>query len=364
MNYLIDVLLVSYVLLVFFFITFNLIIFHLKRNSTGDNEQSELNKISVLIAMKNEQDKIDNLLNALLELNYPKEKFEVVLVDDNSDDNSVERAESFSNKFDNLKIIKATEKIFPGKKGALSVGLEHCSNEFIALTDADCAPEKEWLRGVNEALQNYDVAFGIAPLKSGREFAAKFASYESGKNQIMNLAALKIGIPISATGRNFAYKKTAIESLGGYEKTAEILSGDDDLILREAYKNKLKIGFIFHERSSVFSEAPATWKEYFAQRSRHVKTSHKYTVIQKVFSFFVFFGEIVVGYSFLLFPVNYGFAFMSLLKLRVAQRNHNNYMDFFGNEVSFTDLILFEFIYPAILIINFTLSLFSKDRWK
>ncbi len=366
MNYLIPFLLVSFFSLVlfFFFIGFNLIIFSIKRNETKNVVLSSLPSVSILIAMKNEKENIGKLVESLAKLNYPEEKFEIVLVDDNSADGTYESARELTSNFKNAKVLKAEEKPFAAKKGALAFGLNFCSYENIALTDADCFPEPDWLLRVSEALSKFDVAFGAAPLLASESFASRFASYESGKNQIYNLGALKTGIPLSATGRNFAYRKSAFEKIGGYENTLDTLSGDDDLLLREAFKRKLKIGFIRGDNASVYSRAPKTWREYLRQRARHVKTSHHYTFVQKVFAFGVFAGGIVTTYSFLLAPVNFFFVLPSVLSLKIAYSAYEKFRDFFGVRVSFFELLLFELIYPAVLIVNFIFSLFGADEWK
>ncbi len=357
--------LVSYCILFLFFVALNLIIFSLKRNRKEIAlAEDKVPQVSVLVAMKNEEKNIPSLLEALARQNYPKLKFEVVLIDDNSSDNSVIQARKFAGKFSHFKIISAKEKPYPAKKGALAYGLEHCSNEFVALTDADCIPSENWLKGIADSLKSYDIVFGAAPLKPAQNTVSKFASYESGKNQILNLLGLKLNIPISATGRNFAYKKSIITESGGYGNTLETLSGDDDLLLREALKREMRIGFIEGEKTVVISNAPEKWSKYFKQRARHLKTSHHYLAKQKLFSFFYFFADIISTLSFLLIFYKWQFVFLALLKIKIAYSNHKRHTIFFGTDFSFPEILLFELMQVFLIPLNFLLSIFFREKWK
>jgi cellulose synthase/poly-beta-1,6-N-acetylglucosamine synthase-like glycosyltransferase len=363
MNYLMPFLLVSFFLLVVFFITTNLVIFYIKRNAENKPQEAEKSPVSILIAMKNESVNIQSLINSLRNLDYPADKFETILVDDNSDDNTFETCKKAIEDLPDFKLIKAEKKKMPGKKGALTVGLEHCAYENIALTDADCTPQKKWLSAVSAALSKFDVAFGASPLLPEKSFISRFASYESGKNQIFNFAALVFGIPVSATGRNFAYKKSSFAKTGGYEKTLETLSGDDDLFLREAYKKKLKVGFINGRDAAVISRAPKNSKEYFSQRARHVKTSHHYSTSQKIFTAVYFLGDFLSTYAFILSGLNVAFLLPSILKFKIAFTNRKKFGDFFGKNFSFSETFIFELVHPAFATINFALSVFTKEKW-
>ena len=92
-----------------------------------------------------------------------------------------------------------------------------------------------------------------------------------------------MGLPYSAAARNFGFTKQAFEILGGYSKTNQTISGDDDLLLREAVKKKMKIGTITEKGSHVYSKAEKLFKDYVSQKARHTQTSLHYLVIHKLF---------------------------------------------------------------------------------
>ncbi len=106
--------------------------------------------ISVIVAFKNEEKNLENLFSSLEALDYPKEKFEVILVDDNSSDNSYQKAVDLSHLKANYRVLKAGNKTYPGKRGALDIGINSAKHIHIVITDADCMPAKKWLIGYSE----------------------------------------------------------------------------------------------------------------------------------------------------------------------------------------------------------------------
>ena len=192
-------------------------------------------KLSIVIAAKNEEKNINSLLNSLEKLNYPKENFEVILIDDNSTDKTTELIQSRISDKNNFALIYADKKKFEGKKGALTIGIENAKNNFIIITDADCKPETNWLNAIAGGLDyGYDFVFGVAPIHTGKTFVEKLSAFENLKNSYLTIAAVGLNIPYSAAARSFGFRKTSFERIGGYSNTTETLSGDDDLLIREA----------------------------------------------------------------------------------------------------------------------------------
>ncbi len=352
------------VLSLLFLITFNLIIFYKKSviEITKDNFSSK--KISIIISLKNEEKNVFSLMNSLTSLNYREEHFEVIFVDDNSTDATYTKLKEATEQIKNFNVIKATEKELPAKKGALTIGIANSKFDYIAITDGDCSPEEDWLINVSEVLDKYDIAFGAAPLIPNDTFVSRFASYEALRSQVVNLISLMLHIPVSATGRNFAFRKNAFYDLGGYESTMDKISGDDDLLIREALKHGKKIGFINPKGGKVFSGTVTSWKEFFKQKSRHVSTSHNYLFMQKLLLGVWFISNLLIFYSAFLFPLNMFFLFPLLLKLRIDISIAKQYALFSQHKFSIVEVIIFEFLYNLIVPINFINSFFYNDKWK
>ena len=90
--------------------------------------------------------------------------------------------------------------------------------------------------------------FGIAPFYQKKNLVNKISCFENLRSSVLSFSMASIGLPYTAAARNFGFSKNAFESLGGYSKTKDTKSGDDDLLLREAVKNKLKIGVVTRTR--------------------------------------------------------------------------------------------------------------------
>ncbi len=101
--------------------------------------------ISVIIPARNEEENIGNLLKALQEQTYPKELFEIIVVDDHSTDKTAEIVAQF----ENVKLLHLEDDINNSyKKKAIETGIAAASGELIVTTDADCIPSSEWLQTI------------------------------------------------------------------------------------------------------------------------------------------------------------------------------------------------------------------------
>jgi cellulose synthase/poly-beta-1,6-N-acetylglucosamine synthase-like glycosyltransferase len=322
-------------------------------------------KLSLIIAVKNEKDNIIGLLDSLEKLNYPAENYEVIFVDDNSTDSTYDIIRSKISGKKNYNVIKALNKKIEGKKGALTIGIENAKNNFIVITDADCKPEAEWLTELAGALDyGYDFVFGVAPIKSGNTFVEKLSAFENLRNTFLTIAAVGLNIPYSAAARSFAFRKKSFERLGGYGKTTETLSGDDDLLLREAVIHKMLIGTVVEPDAFVFSETPKTFDEYFRQKKRHLQTSFYYLLKQKMFlglwhvtNLISLFSVILIFFSsFFILP----FAGKIIYDFFVVVKNQKQ----LGHKFKLYEVVYLQIVFEIFIVINFFKSLSGKVEWK
>ena len=322
-------------------------------------------KLSLIIAAKNEEKNISQLISSLKQLQYPDENLEVIFVDDNSTDNTFSLIESKIKDRLNWHLIKTDNKKFEGKKGALDVGIENSTNDFILITDADCKPEFNWLKIISSKLDaGFDFIFGIAPIESGKNFVQKLSAFENLRITFLTFAAVGINIPYSAAARNFAFRKKSFERIGGYSKTTETISGDDDLLLREAVRHKMLIGTIMDPESSVYSEAPKTWEEYYRQKKRHLKTSFHYLLKQKLFLISWHLLNILSLFSILFVLISPFFALPFFVKIIydlfiIIKHQHD-----LGHSFKFYEVFYLQIFFEVFLLINFFNSFSAKVEWK
>ena len=92
-----------------------------------------MNNISIIIAAKNEERNLPSLLDAILQLDYPQENFEIIIVDDNSTDGTFQKTKELAEQFANLVTIKAQGKKYEGKRGALEIGIQSSKYDYILM---------------------------------------------------------------------------------------------------------------------------------------------------------------------------------------------------------------------------------------
>jgi cellulose synthase/poly-beta-1,6-N-acetylglucosamine synthase-like glycosyltransferase len=335
-----------------------------KYSSNIDPEDKNLN-FSVVIAAKNEEENIFPLIESLENLNYHKDKFEVIIVDDNSSDKTFQIAVDKIKDLENFAIYKAGEKELPGKKGALQIAISKAKNPFILITDADCVVSPNWLKCYNTEFNNdHDFLFGIAPFKQEKYLVSKVSCFENLRASILTFSLALSGLPYSASARNFGFKRAAFEKLEGYKNTTETLSGDDDLLLRQAVKNKMKIGVILNKDCYTISKTKVSFSQYFRQKSRHTKTSLHYLLKHKIVLGFWHILNIFLLLSIVLIIFSFKFIFLFLAKIIWDLITVFLLQKTFMYEFSLMEIFYLQVLYEVFLIINFFNALTKKEEWK
>ncbi|MCH8325407.1 MAG: glycosyltransferase [Bacteroidetes bacterium] len=333
--------------------------------SSDEHPSSDFLKFSIVIAIKNEAENIPGLIISIKKLFYPKDFYEVIIIDDNSDDDSYQIINDAVKKIDNIKLYKVGEKKYPGKKGALEFGVGKASNPYIVITDGDCLPQKNWLISfASKFSQGYDVVFGASPFIKTESLINKISCFENLRTTILTFTAATYGLPYSASARSFGFTKNIYEHIGGYKNTTDTLSGDDDLFIREAIKQKAKIGCFIEKEGLVFTNSVSSFKDYLQQKARHTSTSfyylpkHKYLLgvwhLSNLFFLilpFLFFINIF-------FSVFFIFKFLTDIVLikRMQKLINYNFNPF--------EIIYLQIIYELLLIVNIFNSKFSDIKWK
>lgn len=238
---------------------------------------ADLPPVSVVICARNEEENLEEFLPLILEQQYPN--FEVVVVDDCSEDDTDMVLRRLSARYPHLKTtsIKPDLKFNHGKKLALTLGIKAASHEWLLLTDADCKPHSEfWIR---EMAKNF---------KSPNQMVLGYGGYMPAKgllNRLIRIDAFyvamqylgfaKLGLPYMGVGRNLAYRKELFFENKGFANHNHIPSGDDDLFVQQvALKSNTTVeyGQMAHTRSVANSSI----KGWVRQKRRHLTTSPMY----------------------------------------------------------------------------------------
>lgn len=231
--------------------------------------------LSVVVAARNEAERLPALLDALAAQTHPH--WEVVIVDDASEDATAALVEARAAEDPRFRLVRAAEP--HGKKNALALGIAAAHHARLAFTDADCVPPPGWLavlaRHAGRAPEAVLVGYG--PLRGRPGALGAFVRYETLVTALLAAAAVGLGRPFLAVGRNLSYPRALFERIGGFEHSRRSLSGDDDLLVQEvARTGAAPVRYVLDPAAFVPSEAPPTWRAWARQKLRHTSAGRFY----------------------------------------------------------------------------------------
>ncbi|MET0635495.1 MAG: glycosyltransferase [Chitinophagaceae bacterium] len=234
--------------------------------------------ISIIIPVRNEALNIGNLLTAILAQQYPGGKLEIIVVDDHSEDGTVDIVKTFPR----VKLIHLPDQqINSFKKKSIETGIAVASGELIITTDADCIPGHDWLSTMALFYQNTSPVFIAAPvvINHGRTIIGLFQSMDFLVLQGITAASVQGKIHAMCNGANMAYRRDVFYEVEGFRGIDHIASGDDMLLLykiRQRYPER--IGYLRSAKAIMATSAQPTIGSFFNQR---IRWASKATVYQE-----------------------------------------------------------------------------------
>lgn len=234
--------------------------------------------VSVVVAARNEQQNLPLLLQSLIHQQYPY--FEVVVVNDRSDDRTAEIIEDFGRQFPQLKSIhiKTLPKGWTGKKQAIQQGIDSASNEILLFTDADCIPQSDhWISEMASAFTpETDIALGFSPYQKDGSVLNQFIQFETLHTAVQYLSYALAGLPYMGVGRNLAYRKKLFTQ-AGFAGDEKYTGGDDDIFVnRHAKKDNTQV--VLSVESHMTSVPENNWRNYLTQKIRHLSAGKRYHI--------------------------------------------------------------------------------------
>lgn len=235
--------------------------------------------VSVLIAARNEEDKLEKTILDILAQNYPANLLQLIVVDDHSTDRTSEIILSFAP--DGVKLIKLNEAraLNSYKKKAITEAIKLSDSELIVTTDGDCRMGTEWLKTIVDFYESGDYKMISSPVA----FFEEKNSFEEMQSLeflfLIGLGAAGIGnnMPSTCNGANLAYRRDVFHELKGFQGIDDLASGDDELFLHKvasAYPGR--IGFCKSADALVYTHAKSSLKEFIQQRKRWASKSTHY----------------------------------------------------------------------------------------
>jgi poly-beta-1,6-N-acetyl-D-glucosamine synthase len=351
----------------FYYLFFYLSVY-LKKPS--DNNTSE--PVSVIICARNEAENLSVHLASVLEQDYPD--FEVIVVNDCSEDNSYIVLGDYLKKYPHLRIstINKDPKFTHNKKFAQFIGIKAAKNELLLFTDADCQPESnQWLK---EMVSNFnsdtDFVLGYGGYLKKKGFLNKYIRYDSFTIAMQYLGMAIRGVPYMGVGRNMAYRRSVFFENKGFGSHSHIISGDDDLLVNAIARGKnttVELRAETHTRSVPFTDL----NQWILQKKRHFTTAPYYKFRDKFLLFLEPFTRVLCYVSFIVL-LSYIFLWPWVLAVFVL-RLITQITVFFLVQKKLNEpgligyLLFFDIFSPLINIIIFLSNSRSKpgiNKWK
>ena len=271
-----------------------------------EKQQSQEHPVSVIICARDEDENIARNLPGILVQQYAT-THEVIVVDDNSLDDSKYILSELQKTFKNLHIIPLTQeaKMIKGKKYPLSIGIKEAKHEIVLLTDADCVPASEhWIYKMQDAFTpGIEIVLGYGPYQKMPGLLNKLIRFETFHTALQYFSYALAGKTYMGVGRNLAYRKNLFFQNKGFSAINNIPSGDDDLFINKVATKK-NTAIVLDPDTFTVSKPKQTWKDWKRQKNRHYttgkyyKTSHKILLGLYTFSFFVFYPLLALSFLF------------------------------------------------------------------
>lgn len=246
--------------------------------------------VSVIIAARNEQENIINCLQSVIAQTYPKDQFEIIVVDDRSEDKTSESVLSLAKDHPQLKLIWVSEKQdkISGKKNALDKGIRESRGDILLFTDADCRVKSTWIEGMVSYFDDkVGAVIGFSSVVSG-SFFEQLQAYDFLALMTAACGAANFGLPLAASGQNLAYRRRTFEEAGGFKKIMERISGDDTLMIQQIRKNtSYKIVFAGKRETYNTTRPMTSMKTFIEQRSRWASNGTIMISLNPLFFFYL-----------------------------------------------------------------------------
>ena len=326
--------------------------------------------VSIIIAVRNEEENIVNLLADISQQTYPLHLLEVIIVDDHSTDSTVRRIQEFSNE-SAFTIILDYLKEEEGKKAAVNKAVALSENEIMLTADGDCRADTGWVASMMSCFGNADVQLVSGPVRMSAQdsFWQRIQSIEFSSLISAGAATLTLGWPTMANAANLAYRKDALEKIN-LQVGQNTSSGDDIFLLHEIGRiHNNGVVFCRDQKAIIDTESASAISLFFNQRKRWAGKWQFYhdmpTILLAVFVFLVnlavlslpllvFFNTISLLLATNLFVVKFVFEYLFLKEVQ----------KFFNSKILLHEFVILAIIYPAYVTFVALASLIGTYMWK
>lgn len=330
-------------------------------------------RFTIVVPFRNEEEHLPFLLKSIAALNYSKDRFEFIFVDDESEDNSVSLIEKCLKKFHiDSKVIKNDRQTKSPKKDAITTAIKLAKYEWIVTTDADCILSKYWLDAFDYFIQSHDAECIVAPVTYTRvnSFFERFQALDFLSLQGATIGGFGINKPFLCNGANLAYKLSFFKSVKGFDGNSNIASGDDIFLLEKAIKLAPKQTHYLKSSHAIVTTIPVdNFKSLVSQRLRWASKTNKYsslfgkfTGVSVLLMNAIMVSLLMITVAGIIQPKTIGYVF--LIKICIDFLLLFKMARFLSQEQYLMSYFFASILYPFFTVYVAFSSLFISYKWK
>ncbi|MCC9137500.1 glycosyltransferase [Pontibacter silvestris] len=333
-----------------------------------------ITKLSVVVPVRNEATHITQLLQDLENQRYPKELFEVLIVDDHSEDGTPELVRAYATTSNlQLRVVELKNYInLKQKKDAVKTGVEQVKGELIVLTDGDCRVQPEWLALFEYTYKTQNALFISGPVcfHNTHTLFERMQLVEFASLIGIGGASIMLGKPNMCNGANLAYAKGVFEQVGGFSGNEGVVSGDDEFLLHKVSERfPGRVAFLKNNKATVFTEARKSIRSFVSQRVRWASKWKAYQNWQvQLVALIVFIINLLL---FLAMPMllfkqlsTQTFIVAYCAKFAIDCLFLNYVLRFFGRSSYLIYMLPLQLVYIPYVLYTAILGLFGRYSWK
>ncbi len=294
-------------------------------------------RVSIVVVARNEAHNLHRLMTCLLSQDYPKDLYEIVFGDDDSDDDTQTIIQSYIDKGHKIHYLKSLgrEQAISPKKLALSRAIEAANGDIIITTDADCIVPITWVSSMVSCFAD-DVSMvagysrTLIPVWSKAKILQKYEHLDFALTYMVLGGGYTLGKSWACIGQNLAYRKSAWQDVGGFSKIMHFISGDDVNLMQLMRRSGHKIIFNFSPASFTHTHPVKSWKHFVNQRSRWASNMKHQLRLNPEFFFILFSMACLYWGGILMMFLNLKlglmiFAYRILIELSMISYSHKHF---------------------------------------
>jgi cellulose synthase/poly-beta-1,6-N-acetylglucosamine synthase-like glycosyltransferase len=244
---------------------------------------SQEHPVSVIVCARDEAANLARNLPGTLLQTY-RTTHEVIVVNDNSQDESRYLLEGLNKEFRHLHVVELKQEamLIPGKKFPLSIGIKTAKYEVLLMTDADCVPATEhWMQKMQEAFtEGTEIALGYGAYQKHKGLLNALIRFDTFHTALQYFSYALAGLPYMGVGRNLAYRRDIFFRHKGFASHNHIPSGDDDLFINMA-ATATNTAVVMDPEAFTLSEPKKKWGTWIRQKTRHFSTGKFYKPLHR-----------------------------------------------------------------------------------